>query len=35
MCVAGTVTFTLRGRNLAYSWTDGIEKNTATLDKKK
>ena len=34
-CVAGTVTFTLRGSNLAYSWTDGIEKNTATLDKKK
>jgi hypothetical protein len=33
-CVAGTVTFTLRGSNLAYSWTDGIEKNTATLHKK-
>jgi hypothetical protein len=34
-CVAGTVTFTLKGRNLAYVWTDGIEKNTATLHKKK
>jgi eukaryotic-like serine/threonine-protein kinase len=30
-CVAGTVTFTRRGANLAYRWTDNIEQNTATL----
>jgi eukaryotic-like serine/threonine-protein kinase len=30
-CVAGTVTFTLHGGNLAYRWTDGVEQNTATL----
>jgi eukaryotic-like serine/threonine-protein kinase len=35
LCVAGTVTFTLQGGDLAYVWTDGIEKNTATLHKKK
>jgi hypothetical protein len=35
-CVAGTVTFRLRGGDLAYTWTDGagLEKNTATLHKK-
>ena len=33
-CVAGTVTFTLRGESLAYRWTDGIEQNTATLHRK-
>jgi len=32
---APTVTFTLQGGDLAYVWTDGIEKNTATLHKKK
>jgi predicted Ser/Thr protein kinase len=32
-CVAGTVTFTRRGANLAYRWTDNIEQNTATLRK--
>jgi eukaryotic-like serine/threonine-protein kinase len=30
-CVAGTVTFTRQGANLAYRWTDNIEQNTATL----
>jgi eukaryotic-like serine/threonine-protein kinase len=35
LCVAGTVTFTLRGSGLAYVWTDGIEKNVATLHKTK
>jgi predicted Ser/Thr protein kinase len=34
LCVAGTVTFTLQGQNLAYKWTDGIEQNTATLHRK-
>ena len=36
-CVAGTVTFTIRGSNLAYAWADGVglEKSTATLHKKK
>lgn len=34
-CVAGTVTFTLQGANLAYRWTDGVEQNTATLHRKK
>jgi eukaryotic-like serine/threonine-protein kinase len=34
LCVAGTVTFTLRGGNLAYLWTNGIEQNTATLRRK-
>ena len=35
-CVAGTVTFTIRGSNLAYAWADGVglEKSTATLHKK-
>ena len=33
-CVAGTVTFTLQGGNLAYKWTDGVEENTATLHRK-
>jgi len=35
-CVAGTVTFTIRGSNLAYSWADGVglERSTATLHKK-
>lgn len=32
-CVAGTVTFTRQGENLAYRWTDHIEQNTATLRK--
>jgi len=35
LCVAGTVTFTLQGQNLAYKWTDGIEQNIATLHRKK
>jgi len=35
LCVAGTVTFTLQGSDLAYVWTDGIEKNVATLRKQK
>ena len=35
LCVAGTVTFTLHGSDLAYVWTDGIEKNVATLRKHK
>ena len=35
LCVAGTVTFTLQGSDLTYVWTDGIEKNTATLHRKK
>ena len=35
LCVAGTVTFTLQTGGLAYVWTDGIEKNTATLHRKK
>jgi hypothetical protein len=30
-CVAGTVTFTRRGADLAYRWTATIEQNTATL----
>jgi len=34
LCVAGTVTFTLRGANLAYQWTGGGEQNTATLHRK-
>ena len=29
------MTFTLQGGDLAYVWTDGIEKNTATLHRKK
>ena len=32
-CVAGTVTFTRRGANLAYRWTGGGEQNVATLRK--
>jgi serine/threonine protein kinase len=32
-CVAGTVTFTRHGANLAYRWTDNIEQNVATLHK--
>ena len=32
-CVAGTVTFTRRGANLAYHWTGGGEQNVATLRK--
>ncbi len=32
-CVAGTVTFTRHGANLAYRWTDHIEQNVATLRK--
>jgi hypothetical protein len=35
LCVAGTVTFTLKSSGLAYVWTDGIEKNVATLHKTK
>jgi serine/threonine protein kinase len=30
-CVAGTVTFTRHGSELAYRWTDNIEQNTAVL----
>jgi eukaryotic-like serine/threonine-protein kinase len=32
-CVAGTVTFTRHGANLAYRWTGGGEQNVATLNK--
>jgi serine/threonine protein kinase len=32
-CVAGTVTFTRHGSELAYRWTDNIEQNTAALRK--
>jgi serine/threonine protein kinase len=32
-CVAGTVTFTRHGANLAYHWTDNVEQNVATLRK--
>ena len=32
-CVAGTVTFTRHGANLAYRWTDNVEQNTALLRK--
>jgi len=32
-CVAGTVTFTRRGADLAYHWTDHVEQNIATLRK--
>ncbi len=32
-CVAGMVTFTRQGANLAYRWTDNIEQNVATLRK--
>lgn len=32
-CVAGMVTFTRQGANLAYQWTDNIEQNVATLRK--
>ena len=32
-CVAGTVTFTRHGANLAYRWTNNIEQNIATLRK--
>ena len=32
-CVAGTVTFTRHGGDLAYRWTDNIEQNVATLRK--
>jgi hypothetical protein len=31
--VAGTVTFTRHGTDLAYHWTDHIEQNVATLHK--
>jgi len=34
LCVAGTVTFTLRDGNLAYLWTNGVEQNIATLRRK-
>jgi eukaryotic-like serine/threonine-protein kinase len=34
LCVAGTVTFTLRNQTLAYLWTNGVGQNTATLRKK-
>jgi len=33
-CVAGTVTFTRHGADLAYRWTDNIEQNIATLRKR-
>jgi serine/threonine protein kinase len=32
-CVAGTVTFTLKGTTLAYRWTDNTEQNTANLSR--
>jgi protein kinase-like protein len=32
-CVAGTVTFTRHGTELAYRWTDNVEQNTAVLRK--
>jgi eukaryotic-like serine/threonine-protein kinase len=32
-CVAGTVTFTRHGADLAYRWTDNVEQNTALLHK--
>ncbi len=32
-CVAGTVTFTPHGADLAYRWTDNVEQNTALLHK--
>jgi hypothetical protein len=32
-CVAGMVTFTRQGANLAYHWTDNVEQNVATLRK--
>ena len=32
-CVAGTVTFTPHGSDLAYRWTDNVEQNTALLHK--
>jgi len=32
-CVAGMVTFTRQGADLAYHWTDNIEQNVATLRK--
>jgi len=32
-CVAGTVTFTMRGADLAYRWTNNVEQNTAVLHK--
>ena len=34
LCVAGTVTFTLKDGNLAYLWSNGVEQNAATLRKK-
>jgi eukaryotic-like serine/threonine-protein kinase len=34
LCVAGTVTFTLRNNALAYLWSNGVEQNTGTLRKK-
>ena len=32
-CVAGTVTFTRHGADLAYRWTNNVEQNVATLQK--
>jgi eukaryotic-like serine/threonine-protein kinase len=34
-CVGGTVTFTRHGSALVYVWTNGVEKNTASLRRKK
>jgi eukaryotic-like serine/threonine-protein kinase len=34
LCVAGTVTFTLKDGNLAYLWSNGVEQNAATLRRK-
>ena len=34
-CVGGTVTFTRHGSALAYVWTNSVEKNTASLRRKK
>jgi hypothetical protein len=32
-CVGGTVTLTLKGKGLAYRWTDNIEQNVGDLSK--
>jgi hypothetical protein len=32
-CVAGIVTFTRHGADLAFRWTDNLEQNVATLHK--
>jgi hypothetical protein len=32
-CVGGIVTLTLKGKGLAYRWTDNIEQNVGDLSK--